>query len=122
MLTIVLLLATQVAPTTTTPSDRQHELKVDMQLDAAFFAEADQNGDGGLSLEEFVAGMDKRIDAAIAGNPAAQKKITPDNRAMMREKMLAPAFRGFDKNSDGILTLAEIRSAAKANESTGNLR
>jgi len=113
MLIVALLVALQAAATPSTPGDAQHELKVDMQLDAAFFAEADKNGDGGLSLDEFVADMDRRIEAAIAANPAAQRKITPEHRAMMREKMLAPAFRGFDKNSDGVLTLAEISPAPK---------
>jgi Ca2+-binding EF-hand superfamily protein len=113
MLTLILLVVAQVAQNVPPPPDPQHELKVSMDLDAAFFAEADKNGDDGLSLDEFVAGMDRRIDAAIAANPAAQKKITPENRVAMREKMLAPAFRSFDKNSDGILTLAEITPAAK---------
>jgi len=116
MLTVILLVVAQVAQNAPAPGDPQRELKVNMDLDAAFFAEADKNGDGGLSLDEFVAGMDRRIDAAIAANPAAQKKVTPENRATMREKMLAPAFRGFDKNSDGILTLAEITPAAKLDQ------
>ncbi|PVX30502.1 hypothetical protein [Sphingomonas pokkalii] len=120
MLNLALLLALQAVSNPPTPSAPQHELKVDMQLDAAFFAAADKNGDGGLSLDEFVGGMDRRIDAAIATNPAAQKKITPDQRAAIREKMLAPAFRSFDKNSDGILTLAEITAAGKANEGAAN--
>lgn len=115
MLTLILLVVAQTAQNVP-PTDPQHELKVRMDLDAAFFAEADRNGDGGLSLDEFVAGMDHRVDAAIAANPAAQKKITPENRVAMREKMLAPAFRSFDKNSDGILTLAEITPAAKPDQ------
>jgi Ca2+-binding EF-hand superfamily protein len=120
MLTAALLLALQAATTTTPPAqqDPRRELQVNMQLDAAFVTESDRNGDGALSSDEFVAAMDRRIDAAIAANPAAQKKITLAHRVKMREAMMEPSFRGFDKNSDGLLTIAEIESRAKQMNAT----
>jgi hypothetical protein len=120
MLTAGLLLALQVAANTMPPAqgDPRHQLTVDLQVNADFLAEEDKNGDAALSLDEFVAALDRRVDAAIAANPAAQAKITPEYRAKMREGMMAPSFRGLDKNSDGRLTLDEVHAAAKTMNGT----
>ena len=79
---------------------------------AAFLAAADTNGDRALSLDEFERALDRRGDAAIAANPAAQKKIGPNERVKMRTNMMAVAFRGLDKNSDGVLDASEVKSLA----------
>lgn len=114
MLGTSLLLLLQAVPGTPSPApgDPKHELKIDMQLDATFLAAADTNHDGALSLNEFEAEIDRRLDVQIAGNPAARQKIGPEQRAGIREKMIAPGFRGLDKNADGLLTKEEVKSFA----------
>jgi hypothetical protein len=120
MLTAGLLLALQAVTNTAPPAqgDPRHQLTVNLQVDADFLSEEDKNGDGALSLDEYVAALDRRLDAAIAANPAAQKKVTPEHRAKMREGMMAPSFRGLDKNSDGRLTIDEIHAAARTMKGT----
>lgn len=49
----------------------------------------------------------------IAGDAEAQRKIKPADRAKMREGMIAPGFRGMDKNSDGLLTKDEVKSFSR---------
>ena len=110
-LLILLQAASGAAPTAS--GSPQRELKMDMQLDAAFLASADANRDGALSLSEFQAELDRRLDAKIAGDPAAQKKIGAEQRVAIRERMMAPGFRGMDKNSDGLLTKDEVKSFAR---------
>ena len=87
---------------------------MDMQLDAAFLASADANHDDALSLSEFQAEMDRKIDAKFAGNSAAQRRFGPEQRTTIREKMIAPGFRGLDKNSDGLLTKDEVKGFASS--------
>lgn len=113
MLAAVLIVSLQVTPPAPVAGGAQRELKMDMQLDAAFLAAADTDRNGALSLDEYQAEMDRRLDAAIARNPAAKAKIGPEQRSAIREKMLAPSFRGFDKNSDRSLTRDEVSSFAQ---------
>lgn len=116
MLTAVLLLVSLQAGATGpgAPEPRSgREIKMDVQLDAAFLAAADTNHDGALDLKEFTAEFDRRIAAMIAGDDEAQRKIKPADRAKMREGMIAPGFRGMDKNSDGLLTRDEVKSFSR---------
>ncbi|MBW6530466.1 hypothetical protein KZ820_06935 [Sphingomonas sp. RRHST34] len=116
MLSAVLLLVLLQAAATqaANPESRfGREIKMDVQLDAAFLAAADTNHDGALDLNEFTAEFDRRIDAMIAGDVEAQRKIKPADRAKMREGMIAPGFRGMDKNSDGLLTKDEVKSFSR---------
>jgi hypothetical protein len=112
---ISLLLAAQSAPATapTPASDPKHELQINTQIDAAFIAAADLDHDGALSLPEFQRAMTARIDAAIAANPEAQKKIRPDQRQTVQEVIVA-LFKSFDANADGRVTLAEVDSYTRA--------
>lgn len=112
---LLLLLSLQAAASPAVqPEPRSgREIKMDVQLDAAFMAAADTNHDGALDLKEFTDEFDRRIDAMIAGDPEAQRKIKAANRAKMRESMIAPGFRGMDKNSDGLLTKDEVKSLAR---------
>ncbi len=116
MLSAVLLLVSLRAAETqaANPEPRSgREIKMDVQLDAAFLAAADTNHDGALDLREFTAEFDRRIDAMIADDAEAQRKIKPADRAKMREGMIAPGFRGMDKNSDGLLTEDEVKSFSR---------
>lgn len=115
LLPVLVVMSLQAtSPTADAPAERSgRELKIDFQLDAAFFSSADTNGDGALNLTEFTAEIDRRIDAAIARDPEAQKKIGVNERAKMREGMIAPGFRGFDKNSDNSLTKDEVKILSK---------
>ncbi len=72
------------------------------------FAAADTNRDGGLSLEEWQA-------ARLGPNLGRGDREPPREgwRAVRRQEMRARAFRAFDANSDGRVTLEEIRPLAE---------
>lgn len=112
---LLLLMLSQAAtlPTSETVEPAGRQLKLDVQLDGAFLRSADTNRDGALNLAEFTAEFDRRIDAMIARDPAAQRKLGPNERSKMREGMIAPGFRGLDKNSDNLLTKDEVKSLQK---------
>lgn len=113
--TVLLLVSFQAAASgQMKPEPRSgREIKMDVQLDAAFLSSADTNHDGALDLKEFTAEFDRRIDAMIAGDAEARRKIKSADRAKMREGMIAPGFRGMDKNSDGLLTKDEVKSFSR---------
>lgn len=70
----------------------------------ARFGEADRNKDGALVLEEVLAFQPMR---SPEGTPRAEANP-------MRARMVAAIFRAIDGNSDGRVTLAEIRPALEA--------
>ncbi len=70
----------------------------------ARFGEADRNGDGALVVEEALA---LQLMRPPEGAPRAE--VNP-----VRARMVAALFRAVDANSDGRLTLEEIRPALEA--------
>ncbi len=84
------------------------------------FATADADRSGGLSLQEFVTMRMRRGDAPTASptssptaSPTSSPTASPERAARM-EQMRSGMFRALDANSDGQVTLAEIRPAVEA--------
>lgn len=115
MLLIGMLLALQTSSSVVTnpdnPSDRK--LEINFNVDQAFFDEFDADRDGALSLAEFEKGMDAQVDQALAEHPEAKAKLNDAWRAEFHTKMAAP-FHMIDVDSDGRITLAEIKKQAKS--------
>ena len=107
---IVLLLAlAQTAAATTAPASDQPKRRLDVRLDMSrdFFVERDLNKDGQISLAEYQAAMEARLDEAISRSPEAQAGFKPEHRARFLETAAA-SFRLIDVDSNGQLAEAEL--------------
>lgn len=112
MTTMLLLLLIAQAGRVITPVQNttvKPDLTIQAETDEQFFAASDKNRDGFLSYPEFEAAFEAKINAALSGSPGAQKKLTPEDRAKMRESF-TQSFRALDLNSDGRLSIAEVKS------------
>lgn len=92
--------------TATEPGQR---VQLNFKMDAEFIKKYDKDGEGALSLTEFQDAMTEKLNGAIASIPGAEEKMNAGEMEIFREKIVAASFRSMDKNSDGALTVDELR-------------
>lgn len=97
--------STQSARTTPPPG----EIKLDFNLDQTMIKQFDRNKDGALNLGEFQDIMEAQLRKAAAASPS-KAKITGADLIKFREGLKEP-FKVFDKNANGLITLAEMNQA-----------
>ena len=85
------------------PDDAQPSAKHQRRDPAKMFSRADQNSDGKISLEEFLAQRGRR------GN--REETATAEQRAKHEERRTA-MFKRLDANSDGFVTTEEFQAFA----------
>ncbi|TCI00276.1 hypothetical protein EJV46_06470 [Roseococcus sp. SYP-B2431] len=71
------------------------------------FNTADADRSGGVTLQEFGT-------MRLTGRPDAAARTPRPGQAERTERMRGAMFRGFDANSDGVVTLVEIQPFAQA--------
>jgi hypothetical protein len=101
-----------VTPPPYTAAEPTRQVKVNFNMDEAFFRRFDADSDGALEAPEFEKAMDAQMEAALASEPKARANLTADKRAKIGEAV-GNMFRSLDKNADGKLTPAEVRPAPK---------
>lgn len=110
MISLIFLLALQAdpAPSPEATDQPQRKLSINLEIDADFIKTHDKDGNTSLSLIEFQDAMMQRVEDAIAQNPEAKAKMSPEKIMEFREKVIPPMFRSLDKNTDGQLSADEL--------------
>ena len=72
-------------------------------------ARNDKDGDGGISLDEFIE-MNIRSRARNSGNSGSSSGLNREASVSERARL---AFNVYDRNRDGYLTKAELRRTSK---------
>jgi Ca2+-binding EF-hand superfamily protein len=89
------------------------EIKLDFNLDEAMVRKFDRNKDGALNLGEFQDIMEAQLRKAAAANPNNKVKIKDADLVKFRAGLREP-FKVFDKNANGLITLAEMNQALQS--------
>jgi Ca2+-binding EF-hand superfamily protein len=104
----LLLTAQSLTGTNSGTESPSGEIKLDFNLDEAMVGKFDRNKDKALNLNEFQNVMEAQLRKAIAANPTAKAKMKNSDLIQFRKGLEAP-FRSFDRNSNGSITLLEMR-------------
>jgi len=88
-----------------------HGLTIDKEWIERTIARNDKDGDGGISLDEFIQmNIKGRLRAAGTGSNGSSAAAAAATSITEKAKL---AFKAYDRNSDGYLTKAELRRTSK---------